>query len=140
MSNDSGVYVTLRNDGIGPARVEDIRIRYQGKDRVEDPYDFYVAVRPDAFKAGQISVDKVTQGRLLPAGAQIQMLGIGGVPDRGPMLVDMLRLFALADVPKAWLVSNGALNPDKAVIIVTYTSVYGDRWRLRSDEYVPQAF
>jgi hypothetical protein len=35
-------------------------------------------------------------------------------------------------------VSLEAAGGDKAVIEVTYSSVYGDRWTLRSDQQVPQ--
>jgi hypothetical protein len=138
-SNDEGTYVTLRNDGVGPARIEDIRIHYRGKDQLADPYDFFLAVQSDA-KPDLLSVDKVTPGRFIPAGATVQMLGTSVAPARGPVLGQMLRLFALAEVPKSWLASTGALGTDKAVIDVTYTSVYGDRWRLRSDQLVPRSF
>ena len=139
VSNDSGVYVTLRNDGVGPARIEDVRVTAAGKDHVLDPYDFYLKTKPAAAKSGALMVDRVTPGRLVPAGATIQMLGIGG-PERIGMLAELLKLFALADVPPAWLESVGAVGTDKAVIAVTYTSVYGDRWRIRSDQHVPQPF
>jgi hypothetical protein len=56
------------------------------------------------------------------------------------MLGELLRLFALADAPPAWLVSVGATATEKAIMEVEYSSVYGDRWRLRSDQYVPQSF
>src|SRR5215510_16049588 len=38
-SNDAGAYITLRNDGVGPAMVEDLRIRYRGHEHLKDPYD-----------------------------------------------------------------------------------------------------
>jgi hypothetical protein len=82
----------------------------------------------------------VTPGRLLKANTTIQMFGGGGGPDRGPMLGNMLRLFALADAPPAWLASLGATATEKAVMEVEYSSVYGDRWRLRADQRVPQSF
>jgi hypothetical protein len=138
-SNSEGVYVTLRNDGVGPARIEDMRVTARGKDHLVDPYDFYLQTKPSAAKSGALAVDRVVPGRLVPAGATIQMLGVGG-PEREGMLADLLRLFALADVPHAWLESMNALGTDKAVIVVTYSSVYGDRWRVRSDQHVPQPF
>ena len=56
------------------------------------------------------------------------------------MLGEMLKLFALADAPPAWLASLGATATEKAVMEVEDSSVYGDRWRLRSDQHVPQPF
>jgi hypothetical protein len=138
-SNSDGVYVTLRNDGVGPARIEEVRITAAGKEHVVDPYDFYVETKPAAAKSSALMVDRIARGRLVPAGTTIQMLGMTG-PERMGMLADLLRLFALADVPRAWLESMNAVSTDKAVIAVTYTSVYGDRWRIRSDQHVPQPF
>jgi hypothetical protein len=141
-STDEGVYITLRNDGVGPAMVEDLHIGYRGRDYQKDPYAFFIEQRPEAANAGGgLTVDRVMGGRLIPAGATVQMLGGGGGPERNKtLLTEVLRLFAIAEVPQSWLVAAGATNPDKAVIEITYTSVYGDRWRLRSDQAVPQPF
>ena len=141
-STNEGVYITLRNDGVGPAMVEDIRIHHGGRDYPKDPFDFFIEQRPEAANAGGgLTVDRVMGGRVIPAGATVQMLGAGGEPERNKtMLAEVLRLFAIAEVPKAWRIGAGATNPDKAVIEITYTSVYGDRWRLRSDQSVPQPF
>lgn len=138
-STDAGAYITLRNDGVGPAMVKDLRIHYRGRDHLKDPYDFFLEQQPNA-NSGGLNVDRVMAGRLIPAGATIQMLGSVGGPQRVPMLTEMLRLFAIAEVPRAWLEATGATGTEKAVIDITYTSVYGDRWRLRSDQSVPQPF
>jgi hypothetical protein len=137
-STNDGAYITLRNDGVGPARIEAFRILYKGRVRELDPYEFYLAEKPEAAATGNLAVDRVTPGRLLPAGATIQMLGGGTGLQPNPLLGDMLRLFALADVPQPWLVSLGAVGTEKAVLEIVYSSVYGDRWRLRSDQHVPQ--
>lgn len=137
-STDDGAYITLRNDGVGPARIEAFRIHYKGQARDIDPYEFYLSMKPDT--RAKLGVDKVTPGRLLPANATVQMFGVAGVADRGPILGEILKLFALADVPRAWLVPLGAVGTEKAVMEVEYSSVYGDRWRLRSDQFVPRPF
>jgi hypothetical protein len=137
-STNDGAYITLRNDGVGPAHVEAFRILYKGRAREVDPYEFYLAEKPKAAATGNLAVDRVPPGRLLPAGSTIQMLGGGAGLQPNPLLGDMLRLFALADVPQPWLVELGALGTDKAVLEIVYSSVYGDRWRLRSDQFVPQ--
>jgi hypothetical protein len=137
-SNDQGAHMTLRNDGVGPARIEAFRIHYNGTTRDLDPYEFYLAMRPGT--RANLAVDKVTAGRLLPANATIQMCGVAAGADRDAVLGEMLKLFALADAPRAWLVSLGAAGTAKAVMEVEYSSIYGDRWRLRSDQLVPQAF
>jgi hypothetical protein len=128
----------LRNAGVGPALIDDVRIRYQGREIVSDPYDFYIGLRQDSSK-GALSVDKVMPGRLIPAGEGVRMLGTNGA-ERGLMLGELLRVFEISEVPRAWLANLG-LSPsaaDRAVIEITYSSVYGERWRVRSDRIVPE--
>jgi hypothetical protein len=137
-STNDGAYITLRNDGVGPARIEAFRIHFQGKTRDTDPYEFYLAMKPKP-PAGPLAVDKATPGRMMPANTTIEMFGVAG-PDAQPTQTEMLRLFALADVPRARLVAMGAVDTEKAVMEVVYSSVYADRWRLRSDQFVPQPF
>jgi hypothetical protein len=138
-SNSQSTYLTVRNAGIGPAMLDDVRVRYKGRDFVGDPYDFFLSLHPDRV-TGSLSVDKLIPGRLVPAGEWIRTLGLDG-EQHGQMLKDLLQLFAVAEVPKSWLAALGADGPEseKAVVIVTYSSVYGERWHLRSDRFVPIA-
>ena len=137
-SGDDGVYLTLRNVGVGPALIEDVRVR-SGRELFDgDAYEFYARLRPDPF-AGRLSVDPVMRGRLLPAGETIQMLGMGGEAGGGEMLADLLRRFEIAEVPESWYDGVGAARrgPQKAVLEITYSSIYGERWRIRSNAIVP---
>ena len=133
-----GAYLTVRNAGIGPALLGDVRVRYKGKDFAGDPYDFFVQQRPETVKTVPMGVDKLIPGRLVPAGEWIMTMGTDG-EQHTRLLEDLLRLFVIAEVPKSWLTSIGADGPasDKAVVFVTYSSVYGDTWHLRSDSFVP---
>jgi hypothetical protein len=136
-NDQQGVRLMLSNSGIGPALVDEVHVRYQGRDFNGDPYDFILAQRPDMAKLG-LGVDKVQTGRLIPVGATIQMVEFG--PANGQkVLPDVLRLFEIAEVPRAWYTGLGAAGGEKAVIEITYKSVYGDRWRVRSDRIVPEA-
>jgi hypothetical protein len=139
-TNDSRTYLTVRNAGIGPAMLDDVRVRYKGKDFVGDPYDFFVQQRPEVVKTVPMGVDKLIPGRLVPAGEWIMTMGADGEA-HVQLLAELLRLFVIAEVPRSWLAGVGADGPDseKAVVIVTYSSVYGDRWHLRSDSFVPVA-
>jgi hypothetical protein len=137
-ANAEGTYLTLRNAGLGPGLIEHVRIRHQGRTFEEDPYDFFLRMRPDHnFPA--LSVDRIAVGRLIPAGERLMALGVDG-GERERMLADLLNLFELVEVPRAWLVNNNIpLNATKrAVIEITYSSVYGDRWRITSDRLVPE--
>lgn len=136
-SNSEGAYLTLSNKGLGPALLESVRIRHEGRTFDEDPHDFFVRMRPDR-NGPALSVDRLAVGRLIPAGERLMTLGMDG-EERGRMLVDLLNLYELADVPRAWLVSlKVPANARRAVIEITYASVYGERWRITSDRLVPE--
>lgn len=136
-SNSEGAFLTLTNKGLGPALLEEVRIRHEGRTFDEDPHDFFVRVRPDR-NLPSLSVDRLAVGRLIPAGEGLMTLGMGG-DERVRMLVDLLNMFELADVPRAWLVNlQVPVNTRRAVIEITYSSVYGDRWRITSDRLVPE--
>ena len=77
-------------------------------------------------------------GRLIPAGETLRALGMDG-NERGRMLDDLLRLFEIVEVPRSWLTNSSIpLSPtDRAVLRITYSSAYGDRWRVTSDRVVP---
>jgi hypothetical protein len=138
-SNKDTTYLTLRNAGIGPALLQDVRIRYRGKDLAQDPYDFFVAQRPETLKTIGLGSDKLIPGRLIPPGEWIQTLGTDGAEAGQALLPELLRLFVVAEVPKTWLVAAKADGPpsDKAIVFLTYSSVYGEQWHLRSDSFVP---
>jgi hypothetical protein len=138
MSNDRQTYIVVRNSGVGPALIEDVRIHHGDRVLATDPYDFYLAERGLDHSAG-LSVDKLIPGRLISAGESILTLGWeveGASEGRG----ELLGLFDIGEVPKSWYEELGVppSGPDKAIIEITYTSVYGDRWRVTSDKVVPQ--
>jgi hypothetical protein len=130
MSNDEGAALLLHNVGIGPALIDEVRVRDKGRTFVGDPFDFYKASHPDQHP----SVDKVLPGRLIPAGATIQMLG-GSDAQMG---TELLRMFDVAEVPRSWYDKIGVSPSGKAVVDITFSSVYGDRWRISSDTLVPE--
>jgi hypothetical protein len=47
-------------------------------------------------------------------------------------------MFEVAEIAKSWYAAVGAANTEKAIIEIVYSSVYGERWRLRSDRFVPE--
>ena len=139
-ANKDTTYLTLRNAGIGPAMLDDVRVRFKGTDYALDPHDFFVQQRPEFYKANGLTVDKLIPGRMIPPGEWIQTLGTEGPEPGVALLKELLPLFQIAEVPKTWLtIFGGADVPaaDKAVVFVTYSSVYGDTWHLRSDSFVP---
>ena len=134
VSNPEGTNLAVRNTGIGPAKIEQMRILYRGKEVETDPYEFYLLSHPDAVGIG---VDKVLPGRLIPAGEWVRMLEASGGEKGYTFLPELLKLFEIAEVPRAWYTATKTEGGDKAVVEITYASVYGDRWRVRSDRLVP---
>lgn len=131
-------YVFARNTGVGPALIEDVVLRHQGRELRQDPYDFPLEVRPDSAKNDGLSVDKLIPGRLVPAGEWINMVGAEG--NGQAMAGTLLGVFDIGEVPESWYQGRGLQRsgPDKAIIEVTYRSVYGERWRVTSDNIVPK--
>jgi hypothetical protein len=135
-ASPTGTYITLANTGLGPALIEDVRVVEPGREFVGDPHDFYLEV--GEFDGDILDVDKIVPGRLIPPGAYIQMLGTGSQAIDGVLLDEFLTLFEVAEVPRSWYAQRGEIGTEKAVLEITYASVYGDRWRLRSDAFVPE--
>ncbi len=131
-------YVFARNTGVGPALIEDVVLRYQGRELRQDPYDFFLEVRPESVRDDGLSVDRLVPGRLVPAGEWINMLGSEGDGQR--MAGTLLGVFDIGEVPQSWYDARGVprSGPNKAIIEVTYRSVYGERWRVTSDTAVPK--
>jgi hypothetical protein len=137
---DVGAAFNLRNTGIGPARIEGVRILHKGSVFDGDAVDFYLKMRTDSSQG--YNSDPVQVGRLVPAGEWVQMLGSGGdLPTRNAMAVEILRLFDIAEARAAYPELK-LFKPDivleGAVLEITYSSVFGDRWVMRSDNMVPQ--
>lgn len=136
MANDRGTYVVARNSDVGPALIQDVR-NHRGQALVTDPYDFYLAERGTQLATG-LSVDKLIPGRLISAGEAVLTLGWEG-EGASANVGELLRLFDIGEVPKSWYDEFGVpmSGPEKAIIEVTYESVYGERWRVTSDKIVP---
>jgi hypothetical protein len=144
-SNPGGIHVNLRNAGIGPALIDDVRIRGVTGEKVTDPYTFFLEGDASRRKL-PLTVDTAVAGRLIPAGEGIQMVGIDDrflTEDmRARMFKELLQTFALAEVPRNWYEGIGLapVDPSRAVIEVVYSSIYGDRWRIRSNSFKPEPF
>jgi hypothetical protein len=136
-SNNDGVAIVVSNAGVGPALIKDVQVEKSGQVTKGDAYDYYTALYSDS---GRLSVDRMMPGRLVPAGSSAKVLEVSGDgPTRAAFLAKLLHTFDLAEVPRSWYTGVGATAPGKAVIVITYESVYGERWRVRSDRMVPEA-
>jgi hypothetical protein len=137
---DVGVAFNLRNTGIGPARIEGVRILHKGTVFDGDPGDFFLKMRANPGLG--YNSDPIQVGRLVPAGEWVQMLGMtGDQATRDAMGIEILRLFDIVE-SRSIYPQLKALKPDLvfegAVLEITYSSVFGERWVMRSDNMVPQ--
>lgn len=136
---DVGVAFNLRNTGIGPARIDGVRILHKGSVFEGDPGDFLLKMRKDPNQG--FNSDPIQVGRLVPAGEWVQMIGVGGdLAARQAMAVEIARLFDIAE-SRSWYAQLKQAMPDLvtegAVLEITYSSVFGEQWVLRSDTMVP---
>ncbi len=141
--NDQGVFLNVRNTGLGPARLERVQVLHRGAEFMGDAADFYFRMRNDSSLPTDI--DQLKPGRLIPAGEWVMTLGTGNTASKTPMLKELLRLFEIAELQPSMyqeydsLVAKSEARPrEKAVLEITYASVFGEQWVLRSDGYVPQ--
>ncbi len=152
--NDQGVFMNVRNAGVGPARIDRVRVLHGGGEVPGDAVDFYFRMRSDPNMPTDI--DQLKPGRLIAAGEWVLMLGTGNAAARPHMTAELLRLFEIAELPRnmydAYDKQLGeqagqavrqanvpVLKPrEKAVLEVTYSSVFGEQWILRSDDIVPK--
>jgi hypothetical protein len=133
-TNREGSYIALRNAGLGPALVDQIRVIQQGKTFEGDPYAYYRSLEQD--KAQSAYRDRVPPGMLISPGQTLNMLGS---TDPDVMRDALLRTFSFVAVgDEAAAADGGAPQQEKAVLEIVYSSVYGERWRVRSDRVVPE--
>ena len=136
-NSENGVFLMVNNTGIGPALIEDVRVRKPDGEYVAgDAYDFVTSTLP--ADVGPLDVDRLLTGRLVPAGATMMTVGTNG-EDREFVYKEFLRLFDIAEVPDSWYTGIGFdASEARAVLEIDYASVYGERWRIRSDSTVPE--
>jgi hypothetical protein len=96
-ANGDRTFLFVRNTGVGPALIEDVVLHYEGREIRQDPYDFFLEVRPDSAKDDGLSVDRLMPGRLVSSGEGIDMLG--SETNGQGMVRTLLGVFDLGEVP-----------------------------------------
>lgn len=101
---------TITNNGIGPAFIKSVKINYKGKEFEMDPANFiYSEIYPKDTTLSFIYTN-LPSGKVIPAGAVIDLLSVEG---------------SVKDAKKLrQLFGNG----DQALLEITYTSVYDEKW------------
>ena len=64
MANDTGKQtgLLLTNSGIGPALIDEVRVRREGQDFVGDPFDYFMNAVPDAASRAQGTARRTSRG------------------------------------------------------------------------------
>ena len=109
MSIDSYELVMI-NNGVGPAFIEEVVVRFEGEEFKGDPLHFYQKeiIQVDTFENFRYS--NIWKGRLIPAGKKVEMLGISGSKKNALKM-------------REWY------GGEKAIVEVVYSSIYGEKWR-----------
>ena len=107
--NSNSFSLSLVNNGIGPAFIDDISILANNKVYQGDPTSFYrnVIMQEDTI---DFAYATVSLGQLVPAGVRIDMMETNASQKNADLLVK-------------WFGSEG-----KATVVIKFSSVYGDQW------------
>ncbi len=102
--------LVLSNEGIGPAIIHSVQLKYDDK-VLDEPLRDYLGARinQDSFN---FYYSDVYPGRLIPAGDHIELIGVG---DR--QLGTFYQL-------------NTLLSDEKLEYEIVYESIYGERWKI----------
>lgn len=108
MSIDSYT-LTLVNNGVGPAFVEEIRVKYGDEVFMGDPLKFYQAHIAEMDTVKNYYYTNIWEGRLIPAGAEIKMLSVKNSEENAQRF-------------REWFAGG------KALVEIEYSSIYGEKW------------
>jgi len=133
-TGDKGSYIALKNVGLGPALIEHVRVRHDGKTFDGDPWAYYASLPDTKLSPSNVYRDRVLPGMLIPAGGEpTNMLGSVEPSSMKPELLRRFQFVAVEAPP-----DGSAAPPEKAVLEIEYASVYGEHWRIRSDRVTPE--
>ncbi|WP_339869627.1 hypothetical protein [uncultured Algoriphagus sp.] len=113
----------LSNHGIGPATIEDVRIRYKGEDvAAQDLASFFIQNSQELQALNNVFHSNVFPGMLIPAGFDIAIFEV---------------INSKADAEKLHEIINSFYEEGLSFEIV-YTSVYGERWKITESSLAPE--
>ena len=115
-NNGSGEYtqhsMSLANNGIGPAFIQDIKIYYQDSIYQQDPSAFYFGFfSPSDTNNISVNNQDIFPGFAIPAGGEV-------------LLIESTSEYSAA-------VIGDLFYGDKTIVEITYTSVYDEVWKIR---------
>lgn len=108
----------LKNDGVGPAFIKSILIKYQGKAHKMDLANFFLKNIPESKEYKNLTYSNLIAGQMIPANKVIEIFNIKNSRE------DSLKL-------------SKKLNEMNIDIELVYGSIYGEEWMLSSESYAP---
>lgn len=119
--------IWLTNRGLGPAFIEEIVIIDGDNSYETDLYGYFE--RLNSNKEAQ-SIERLYSGRIIPSN--------DGMTIYEKQTDSTSQILLSSHFKYPYQVKNMPTdNPEKAIIEITYKSVYNDRWKIRSDRSSP---
>ena len=119
--------IWVSNNGLGPAFLEEINIIDDGKTYNIDPHEF---LSKTTAKNETLYIDKLYPGRIIPSNEGVTAYAKS---------TDSTSQITIADTfTFSYEISQIASeSSEKAIIEIIYKSVYGEKWKIRSDQQTP---
>lgn len=114
--------LVLTNNGIGPAFIESVRVKYEGKEYDKDLPSLLLSIDVGFDTLSSVSYSNIYAGRMIPAGERVEILAVDNSLEDARLLLKIL----------ADLQENGF---DFELI---YRSIYEEKWRLTANSTVPE--
>jgi hypothetical protein len=113
----------LKNEGVGPAFIEDIVIKYKGEAwEGKDLAEFLMAANPIVNQLPNIYYSNIKPGMLIPAGGSLSVIEV--------------REDHQTSVKFAEILSN--YEKEGYGFELIYSSVYGEKWRITDQSIAPE--
>jgi len=113
----------LKNEGVGPAFIEDIVIKYKGKVwEGKDLAEFLMETDPAVGQLPNIYYSNIKPGMLIPAGGSLSVIDVRQ---------DHQTSLKFADILSSYEEQGFGFE-------LIYSSVYGERWKITHESIAPE--
>ena len=119
--------IWVSNQGLGPAFIENVNIIHEGEIYNTDPYGYISTIESNDKST---YINRLNSGRIIPANEGITIYE--KITDSTSKIV-ISNFFAFSyEIDRM-----PTHNINKAVIEIVYKNVYGDKWKIRSNQTTP---
>lgn len=103
----------LKNNGIGPAFIKEVKIHYEDSVYLGDPANFTFNVIKPLDSIENYFYSNIKRGTLIPAGAIVELMGVSNDTINAPIL-------------RKWFSDQDIMQVE-----IIYESIYEERWSAR---------